>query len=162
MADPTRACPVDGTTLVKKTETFVTIDECPKCKGSFYERNEAQTSVAAGADVQLLVQRGVAKLMPESDGRACPGCGSAFRAVEIAAFQGGFEIDSCGKCGGLWLDGGEAEKLGRVARETESARQSLTRAEDMERKEHGKGGWRMVLDLFGIEVAETQRREPGT
>ena len=37
----------------------------------------------------------------------CPNCGGQFNAVQVGAYQ----VDQCAKCGGLWLDERELEKV---------------------------------------------------
>ena len=37
----------------------------------------------------------------------CPRCGGALKEVTVEEVQ----IDSCGNCGGVWLDAGELERL---------------------------------------------------
>jgi len=170
-----RVCPRDGSTLEKKQETFVSLDVCPRCEGSFYERGEAETALSAGADLDVLVQNQLAMVLDRS-GAACPACATGMRGVRITAHlagsgpalkgpadfrnaDGAFEIDSCPKCGGLWLDAGEADRLAQIGRESRTSLIAQRDAEDAQTRESGKRGWKIILDVLGIKSTEDRLRE---
>ncbi len=40
--EPTRACPVDGSTLLKEHNNEIVIDRCPTCKGVWLDAGEIE------------------------------------------------------------------------------------------------------------------------
>jgi Zn-finger nucleic acid-binding protein len=169
-----RLCPRDGATLAKKTDTFVTLDVCPTCHGSLYERGEAETALTAGADVEQLVKSGLATML-ERTGAACPACAGVMHGVRVVAYLHGsaadlqvpaefrktdatFEIDTCSACGALWLDAGEEQKLEQIGRESRSS--LIAQRDASEGAPQGaKRGWALVKDLLGIKSTTERLRE---
>jgi len=87
----------------------VALDLCPDCKGIWFDAGELAALLPVAAR-RLCVPRDAAP----SD-RACPRCSSPLRAFHYPGTQ--VTVDLCGKCGGLWLDAGEAAAI-RAARQT--------------------------------------------
>lgn len=98
-----RTCPRDRTPLVERKLTGVTIDECPKCGGAFFDKKEVGK---ATGDKDL--GRYLARIHGKSNSPiVCPACGQLMDLDRIADV----EIDHCTSCEGVWLDHGELDRL---------------------------------------------------
>ena len=107
-------CPVCNSPLTATTLREVEIDKCDSCGGRWLDAGELQQFVDEPTTPQKSSTPGA---IPDSD-RArqltCPRCPSAslvpteFKASESATK---IVIDTCSKCGGIWLDRGELERI---------------------------------------------------
>lgn len=94
-----------------KVRRDLTIDWCPDCAGTWYDRGELEAALGVDGDFS-----------PAAEGRAprpgirCPRCGTACTEVVWPA-DGTVSIDHCGSCGGNWLDKGELQAVHRVIEE---------------------------------------------
>jgi Zn-finger nucleic acid-binding protein len=86
---PLETMPVGGATILS----------CPGCFGGFYPVGKLTV------DIQLLEQK--------PSGIRCPACESAMSAGTM--YEGKIELDQCLRCRGVWLDGGEVQKLRSLA-----------------------------------------------
>lgn len=99
-----RHCPRDRTLLVERKLEGVTVDECPKCGGAFFDENELGR---ATGDKEL------ARYLSTIHGAAsspmvCPACGNLMDLDKVDEV----ELDHCTSYLGVWLDKGEMERLG--------------------------------------------------
>lgn len=102
-----RCCPVEGRRLQRLQLESVTIDWCPVCSGIWFDAGELRTLLQSSLnDTPRLLQQNSDKT--EGDAtiqRRCPVCQELMfkrenRAAEVV-------IDVCGRCSGIWADGGE-------------------------------------------------------
>jgi len=112
---PERSCPRCLVTMTPVTATWVMLEVCPRCQGTFFDRGEFERAQRTSADRLDWLKR---ELQPASaDGAAaliCPGCRRTMRALTTGGVDA-VAIDSCPACQGMWLDAGEAERLHRIA-----------------------------------------------
>lgn len=113
-------CPKDGSPLETHNLMSVQVDECPACRGIFFDEGELEKAKAA-ADPDLGWME--VELWKDQDRYnlaisewACPRDGQPM--VAIAYDDSGVVIDHCLKCKGIWLDGGKfAELVAALERE---------------------------------------------
>jgi Zn-finger nucleic acid-binding protein len=77
-------------------------------------------------------------------GLSCPGCSSTMKAFPLK----GIEVDRCGSCGALWLDGSEREQIEGAA---PAARPKLSAAE-IEAREARRAARRQRADADAFMV----------
>ena len=84
-----------------------TIDVCTRCRSVFAEEFELKVLSDALAKLPFRDRphAAVAAVVPGE--AACPACGEALDKVPVS----GVEVELCGGCHGVWLDGGELEAL---------------------------------------------------
>jgi Zn-finger nucleic acid-binding protein len=88
----------------------VTVDRCAACAGVWFDAEELSQLLSEEArHVGELLQ---GSLSAEADGKKahCPRDGSKMMRV-YSAIDHSVILDVCGQCRGVWLDGGEFEKL---------------------------------------------------
>ncbi|MGH7887227.1 MAG: zf-TFIIB domain-containing protein [Candidatus Binatia bacterium] len=88
----------------------VTVDRCSFCDGVWFDAHELGQLLAEDAEQVALLRRGDAR--EEFDGKKgfCPrDAGELLRVY--SAVDRTVIIDACPDCRGIWLDGGEFEKL---------------------------------------------------
>lgn len=106
-------CPKDGAPLETHDLLGVQVDECPTCRGFFFEHGELEKAKnAADPDLKWMD----VELWKDEDSYnlalsqwACPRDGQPM--VAIAYDDSGVVIDHCLKCKGVWLDGGKFAEL---------------------------------------------------
>jgi Zn-finger nucleic acid-binding protein len=95
--------------LVKNTE----IDECPQCKGTWFESDELRKAKdSADPDLNWMdfeIYRHEDRFKARSRKLACPQCNQALVAVDYD--DTAVEIDHCPHCKGSWLDKDEFKKI---------------------------------------------------
>jgi Zn-finger nucleic acid-binding protein len=104
-------CPKCKTeTLVEFLVEDVTVDRCPSCAGIWFDRQELSELLAEDA-------RRVAELRRSSENEAaeeirgdCPRDASPLTRV-YSSIDRSVILDACADCHGIWLDGGEFDKL---------------------------------------------------
>jgi len=103
-----RVCPRDGTELTMERWTSahgpVDVDICSTCRGIFLDDGKIRTLTGNRRLHHLLHRRAfvdhVSKLV-------CPNC----KEIMGGENAGSVRVDVCLECFGLWLDGGELERL---------------------------------------------------
>ncbi len=104
-------CPKCETkTLVAANIRGTQVDRCPACGGIWFDHRE----------LGALLEESASSLRPLRGGReqdelnikrgVCPRDGSRLMRV-CSAEQPDVVVDSCPQCQGIWLDGGELDKL---------------------------------------------------
>ena len=53
--EPTRNCPVDGSTLLKEHSNEIIIDRCPKCKGVWLDAGEIEAIKEAAEEEAIAI-----------------------------------------------------------------------------------------------------------
>ena len=92
----------------------VHIDECPRCLGRWFDRDELRRAKdRSDPDLRWLdfdsFARNTVASPAASRGRLCPRC--SVEMGVIAYETSGVLIDKCDRCQGIWLDHGEFEKI---------------------------------------------------
>ena len=106
-------CPKCGVELRAGLIEEVEVDECPRCNGIWFDRDElrkAKNEVdpdLTWMDFELWKHQDRFKVATkETD---CPRCGVGMVSVDYDDTK--VEIDHCLLCEGVWLDGGEFQKI---------------------------------------------------
>ena len=110
-----RTCPDCKTPLERKDFSGLVLDACPKCAGVFFDDGELadlrRRGDAAFTEVDDKIQPAEtldAHFTPKL--RMCPGCGAAMNAFRYL-YSSPVILDSCGACGGIWVDNGELKQM---------------------------------------------------
>ena len=90
----------------------VEIDFCAECEGIYLDAGEAE---AHGAETEPLFSDSRTRSLGPSQ-RLCPAHGKPMVTYAIAGLAGELQIERSECCGGIFLDAGEEESLGRMAR----------------------------------------------
>lgn len=106
-------CPACGCEMIKLfiADKAINIDICANgCGGIYFDNQEIQEFSSPNEDLSEIKKLLEGKnFMPadETKTRICPSCGTPM--AKTNAF--GVQIDTCYKCGGLFLDNGEFDQL---------------------------------------------------
>jgi Zn-finger nucleic acid-binding protein len=106
-------CPRCATELEKRAVGNVEIDECPGCKGSWFDEDELRKAKdEADPDLEWVdfeLWKHPDRFRVAAKPIECPKC--AVRLAGIEYDKTGVIVDHCVKCHGAWLDAGEFEKI---------------------------------------------------
>ena len=108
-------CPrCDGSMDVKKIEN-VEIDECPKCKGIWFDPDELRNAKdQTDPDLNWMdfeIWKHEDRFKFGKNPIKCPKCNAEMAAIQYD--KTAVEIDYCTQCQGAWLDEDEFEKIYR-------------------------------------------------
>ena len=94
----------------------IDVDICEKCGGIFLDRgemfkinNELKNLQEIGKYLDKYASESGFVSVDDREMRVCPVCGVVMKKDYVA--DGSVLIDSCEKCGGIFLDRGELEKI---------------------------------------------------
>jgi len=96
-------CHADELVQARSKHTGVTVDHCPQCKGMWCDRGELERMLDVVVS-DLEVPRNA-----ELSTKKCPKCARRLRALPYRSTL--VTVDTCLNCTGIWLDGGELQKL---------------------------------------------------
>jgi uncharacterized protein len=122
-------CPRCKAPLLPAVYEWLTVQTCSDCHGHWLDREQLKAIVDtrdrtwdrdALAAAREARRRPLLKAVREN--LPCPSCGRAMQAFNYGA-DTGIILDKCDHCGGIWLDGGELEKV-QIA--VEAADEALT------------------------------------
>ena len=108
-----KMCPRCNVELRKKNLGSVEVEECTKCKGTWFDTDELrQAKDAADPDVNWLdfeIWKHEDQFVSKGSPLVCALC----RKPTVSLIYGdtGVEIDYCPACQGIWLDKGEFKKI---------------------------------------------------
>lgn len=130
-----RPCPRCKTPLREAREGDVTVDRCGVCRGAWYDRGELEGILKRSAPAEPVDlgrarrEIGLAREGPSPDPGylTCPVCAGLMNRRNFGTFSGVL-VDVCRD--GIWLDGGELEKLTAFA-----AKGGLEVASDADRRD---------------------------
>ena len=151
-----RACPRCRFQLVVHNLEGVEIDHCHHCDGSFLDPGEESAlfgpllSSDVWQDSDMCTSQGVSRLLSPVSGKPM----HAYRVF----FRKPVEIDRCEQSGGLWLDGGEADRLRELVETASQADSSPLKAQ---RPKLGIFNYLLQLGTgLPLEVWNPRRRFP--
>jgi Zn-finger nucleic acid-binding protein len=104
-------CPkCQSETLIEFTVDKIAVDRCSQCNGTWFDDHELSQLLADEANQVARLLKG--KAVAEAAGRKghCPRDGSSLLRI-YSAIDRAVIVDACADCHGIWLDGGEFEKL---------------------------------------------------
>lgn len=91
----------------------VVVDECPKCNGTWFDSGELREAKdQADPDLNWMdfeLWKHQDRFKVASNETKCPKCGVGMVSVDYDDTK--VEIDHCLLCEGVWLDGGEFQKI---------------------------------------------------
>jgi Zn-finger nucleic acid-binding protein len=108
-----KKCPICNIAMTPKNIGPVEIDECSKCKGVWFDKNElrrakdAEDSDLNWKDFEIWKHKDQFKAKPSL--LKCPVCKTATHAINYGSNH--IEIDYCPTCKGTWLEKGEFKKI---------------------------------------------------
>jgi Zn-finger nucleic acid-binding protein len=104
-------CPKCGTeTLNQFSVREVAVERCSSCNGSWFDARELSQLLAEDARYVSTLRRGSVKEQLEGKKGFCPRDGSDLLRV-YSSIDRSVILDACAECRGIWLDGGEFNKL---------------------------------------------------
>ena len=104
-------CPKCGTeTMQQFLVQGVALERCSSCSGIWFDARELSQLLEQDARQVALLRRGNVKQQLEGKKGLCPRDGSELLRV-YSSINRSVIIDACADCRGIWLDGGEFEKL---------------------------------------------------
>ncbi|MGH7782944.1 MAG: zf-TFIIB domain-containing protein [Candidatus Binatia bacterium] len=86
------------------------VDRCSSCNGIWFDARELSRLLAEDARQVAALRRGSTNEQLEGKKGFCPRDGSELLRV-YSAMDRSVILDACAECHGIWLDGGEFEKL---------------------------------------------------
>lgn len=107
-------CPDCQQTLKPIDYKGIEIDECIKCKGKWFDRDELRKAKdRTDDDLRWLdfdpFGKDAEQLSLASEGKACPKCSKKMSTLKYMDSK--ISIDKCPNCKGVWLDPGEFVKI---------------------------------------------------
>lgn len=130
-------CPDCQVPLRQTDYRGVQIDECPRCLGRWFDRDELrQAKDHSDQDLRWLdfdpfARDAKASQSPHRD-RPCPRCSAAMGVIVYETSR--VQIDKCSSCHGVWLDHGEFEKIVRHLEHEVSSESAAQYRKDTERQ----------------------------
>jgi Zn-finger nucleic acid-binding protein len=101
-------CKTDS--LCEFTVDDVAVDRCSACDGIWFDAEELSQLLAEDARQVALLGRGSGQELADGKKGRCPRDGAELMRV-YSAVDRTVIIDACPDCRGIWLDGGEFQKL---------------------------------------------------
>ena len=105
-------CPNDGTTLEAATLDRVTVHDCPKCGGMWFEKDELRRAKDGAEDWVRWLDCDIFAAAQESSDtttKTCAECGEALRSLVYP--HSNVRVDVCVADHGVWLDKGEFDAI---------------------------------------------------
>ncbi|TWU08942.1 hypothetical protein CA54_41810 [Symmachiella macrocystis] len=99
-------CPSCGTALERSLFHGVTIDNCTKCDGMWFDPDELRTALYRATSPAVAGQKTISSTMP----LPCPKCLTEMPAVEYA-YHSGIVINRCSRCLGAWLSYSQFDQI---------------------------------------------------
>jgi Zn-finger nucleic acid-binding protein len=104
-------CPKCGTETFKPVSVQgVDVERCSSCTGTWFDARELSQLLAEDARYVATLRRGSVKEQLAGKKGFCPRDGSDLLRV-YSSIDRSVILDACSECRGIWLDGGEFDKL---------------------------------------------------
>ena len=103
-------CPRCRLAMVAPLQMDAFIDQCKDCRGTFFDQGEMFAALGAKADPSYWDRPETGGVMRPGN-LPCPRCHAAMLLQDVKKDELHVEIDRCSSCGGIWLDGGETNKI---------------------------------------------------
>jgi Zn-finger nucleic acid-binding protein len=107
-------CPKCGGELRAVRAASIDVDRCPACGGVWCDDHELQVLLDAPTEA-LAALRGSGGRELDQQAAACPRDGARLTRM-FSSRTRAVTVDACPDCRGIWLDGGELERLIAAAR----------------------------------------------
>jgi len=94
--------------LKRVDEDGIELDYCQKCGGIWFDENELDAVLGKHKKVSFdKIKNDSTAMTTDYQIAMCPVCSVAMKKAP----EGGIMLDQCPKCNGIWLDGGEYNRL---------------------------------------------------
>jgi Zn-finger nucleic acid-binding protein len=104
-------CPKCNHTLTSRSEDQIEIDECPNCGGVWFDLGELKAVLGNEANFSFAGANSATPILDQLSG-PCPRCGGTGHMTRLTHLaRPDVIMDSCAVCYGIWLDGGEVNRL---------------------------------------------------
>lgn len=104
-------CPkCQSATLAEFKIEGVAVDRCSRCDGIWFDAQELSQLLAEDAKVVGALRRGSVSDLADAKKGRCPRDSAGLLRI-YSAIDRSVVLDACADCHGIWLDGGEFEKL---------------------------------------------------
>jgi Zn-finger nucleic acid-binding protein len=108
-----KICPECGEKLKPTSLIRVSVDQCPKCKGVWFDHDELRVAKDhADSDLNWLdfeIWKHEDQFAVEPRDLKCPACRTELVAIRYGSTR--VTIDYCRNCKGIWLDRGEFKQI---------------------------------------------------
>ncbi|MBI2034356.1 MAG: zf-TFIIB domain-containing protein [Candidatus Levybacteria bacterium] len=109
-----KTCPSCGSNLKQKNYNGVRIDECERCNGMWFDKDELRRAKDATDDDLRwldfdLFEKKEGKFSAIKTDKKCPSCSSQMQSLQYMDSK--VTIDVCPSCNGVWLDNNELKKI---------------------------------------------------
>jgi Zn-finger nucleic acid-binding protein len=109
-----RSCPHDKFQMAHVVAGEAVLDVCNKCGGQFFDSGEMFAAFGIKADPSFWDRAETGGVVKEGE-RHCPECEVFMLAQDVSYGGEHVEIDRCGKCGGIFLDKDEIDKIIKIS-----------------------------------------------
>lgn len=99
-----------GKRLEAATVKGIEVDQCPACRGVWFDEQELSRLLATTPEELKPIARGRGDAAQDTRPGRCPRDAQPLMRVRSAR-QPAVVVDVCPRCRGLWLDGGELAQL---------------------------------------------------
>lgn len=103
-------CPRDHALMEETHVGTAYLDVCGKCGGQYFDSGEMFEAFGIKADPSYWDREETSGNLREGSFH-CPRCHATMLTQDITHGSEKVEIDRCRKCGGIWLDKGEVERI---------------------------------------------------
>jgi Zn-finger nucleic acid-binding protein len=103
-------CPKCDGTLAETEIRGTKVDRCPQCRGVWFDEHELETLLELSPAELRPIRGGKMEDSVNRHRASCPRDRTDMTRVR-SAMKPNIVVDSCPKCRGIWLDGGELDKL---------------------------------------------------
>jgi Zn-finger nucleic acid-binding protein len=97
-------------TLLEFKIEAVAVDRCSSCNGIWFDAQELSQVLSEDAKLVASLRTGAGIAQLNGKKGICPRDDSELLRV-YSSVERSVILDACGECGGVWLDGGEFQKL---------------------------------------------------
>ena len=97
-------------TLVELIVEETPVDRCSNCNGTWFDARELSRLLAEEANQVVRLLKGATVEQAAGRKGMCPRDGALLLRI-YSALDRAVIVDACADCHGIWLDGGEFEKL---------------------------------------------------
>jgi Zn-finger nucleic acid-binding protein len=137
-----RVCPECNINLKEKSLDNCTVDYCSSCSGYFFDAKELQKASTNKRSQQIINATSPKQSHVEKRIRNCPNCQFKMSIKK----KEDIEIDRCLSCAGVWLDGGEFQKISEIiTAEIDQKNKLAEKAKNVKVMPKG-GGQRPLMD----------------
>lgn len=106
-------CPACSSLLTKDFEIGIELDVCPACGGIWFDDGELRTLMEQGEQAVQHVEKEAVphrEQVAKTSERQCPACRIPLDTY-CYNYSSTVKLDSCRKCGGIWVDNGELDAI---------------------------------------------------